>query len=157
MLRLLLSYVVIAVAGAAAMIVAPSLGSAESPCQGTYAALYQSFEWSKAGHVSLAQQLEHRPGLAVEGTAQQQWMLAYRYDLRELAARHVASGDDTYLGWLLYDLEDGRRMHQAWVEWLTANPNSPIDATNDNVNFQRWAVALYDWRIAETQRLAEAC
>lgn len=152
--RLLLAYALISIVGAAAMIYSPSVARASSPCQDIYAGLYGSFEWSKSGHVALAQQGD---GNAVQGTAQQQWALAYRYDLRELAAWYVANGDDTYLDWLLYDLEDGRRAHQAWVEWLTANPYSPINYTADNVDFQRWAVGLYDWRIAETQRLAEVC
>lgn len=141
-------------------------GGAPDACAADYAQLYDSFEWSRSGHISWAQYLDANTGYDAGptiGTVAQQWALVQLYDWREWAAWYLANGDQTWLEWLRYSLAgpEGRGGHQSWVDYLTAYPDAPASITaetfGDGLAFQTWAVSMYDWRIALVNAMTRDC
>jgi hypothetical protein len=129
-------------------------------CYAEYYELTENLRAMRSWHVRWADFLEANPGYVphdniVSAAVQRDWVRIY--DQRLWVVYYLATGDRTYVPWLIGQLEATRAAHLRMAADLYARPDAPLNATADGADGQMRQVANYDWRLAMVQRMLAHC
>src|SRR5687768_2587795 len=122
---------------AASVIARPATAANLTACHADYYELTENLRAMRAWHVRWADYLEANPGFVpheniVSAEAQRYWIGIY--DQRLWAVYYLATGDRTYVPWLVSQLEATRQIHLGMAAALYARPDAPLNATADGAD-----------------------